>query len=511
VDTISLLFEGLALAFSPKYLLLCLAGVALGTLVGALPGIGAVAAVAMLLPLSYGLDPVGAIIFLAGVYYGSDYGGSIGAILLNLPGTPSTVVTSFDGHPMTLQGRGGVALMLTALCSFAGAMLGVTVLILASPWILEIARSFGSAEYFALMFLGLMVATVINNSAIVKGLIMMVLGILVGLIGLDINTGATRFTLGIEYLYPGLNLVIVAMGLFGVSELLLGLRRLQADRQDGGEPAPANPGRYLPTGKEARQAVAPALRGGLIGAFLGALPGTGPSIASFIAYAVEKTISRDPASFGKGNVAGISAPEASNNAAAQTAFLPTLFLGLPGSATMVVMLAALTLHGITPGPDLTTRHPELFWGLVGSFLIGNVMLLILNIPLIRLWIRILLIPGDYLYPIMLVMICIGAYAVQGSALDVVAVVVFGLAGLYFRVYGYPLAPFLMGFILGPLMEENFRRTMRIADGNVAYFLERPVALGILIASAVLIVLSLLLRNRVIIADRGGRTGTPSRH
>jgi TctA family transporter len=492
METFGLLIEGIRIALTCEHLFFCFVGVLLGTLVGALPGIGAVAAVAMLLPISYAMTPVAGIIFLAGVYYGSDYGGSISSILLNLPGTPSTVVTCLDGYPMTCQGRGGVALLLTALCSFIGAIMGILVLLLASGYLMQIARSFGSPEYFSLMLLGLVVATFINDLSVIKGLVMVMLGILLGLVGLDINTGAVRFTLGIDYLYPGLDLVVVAMGMFGVSELLQGVVRNQTG--GSGQQGLMVMGRYWPKASEMKESLAPALRGGMIGSFFGALPGTGPTIASFVAYAGEKMISRRPEAFGKGEIAGISAPESANNAAAQTAFLPTLTLGIPGSATMAVMLAALTIHGITPGPAIAIEHPELFWGLIGSFLLGNIMLLVLNIPLIPLWIRIVSIRGDYLYPTMVVLICLGAYSLQNSSIDVIAVTIFGLAGLFFRAYGYPLAPFIIGFVLGPLMEENFRRTMRIADGNFAYFMERPIAMGLLFF--VLLILTAPLIKRI---------------
>ncbi|WP_420267538.1 tripartite tricarboxylate transporter permease [Halomonas lysinitropha] len=468
-------------------LLLCLLGVTLGTLVGVLPGIGAITAVALLLPLTFDLPPAGAIMLLAGIYYGSEYGGSISSILLNIPGTPASIVTGFDGYPMARQGHAGMALLLTALASLFGGVVGIMVMLVAAPAIGTLAMSFGAAEFTALIVLGLIIAVFINDHRIPQGMAMLCLGMLLGMVGMDVNTGVQRFTLDWDYLQDGISLVIFAMGLFGVSELF------QAYTQQGQDALPVKTGslfRGLRETNALRRFLPSSVRGAGVGAFFGALPGTGPTIASFIAYAVEKRLLPRRYVMGTGTIEGVCSPEAANNAAAQTAFIPTLTLGLPGSATMAVMLGALMMHGITPGPAIVTQHAEVYWALIGSFLVGNVLLLVLNVPLIRLWILILKVPRYVLNPAMLTLICVGAYTLHRNPFDVLMLFVFGCLGFFLRTRGYPLASVLIGFIMGPLLEEHLRRVLLISQGDLGYFLQRPVSLVLFFMGAVVVALSL---------------------
>jgi TctA family transporter len=504
MDLLHNLALGFATAATPLSLVLCLAGVFLGTAVGVLPGIGPLAAIAMLLPITFHLPPAAALVMLAGVYYGNEYGGSIASILLNIPGSPSSSITCLDGYPLARAGKAGVALFMTAAASFCGALVGITVMALASPALARFALLFGPAEYFAIMLLGLVSAAIVSGSGPVRGAMMVLSGVLLGTVGLDMTSGETRFTAGILELRDGINLGVVAMGLFGVSEVMTALRET---------PPTGLAGRFkladmLPDRKEARRSAAPAVRGSLIGALLGTLPGTGQVVSSFMAYALERKISPNRAQFGKGAIEGVVVPEAANNAAAQSSFIPTLTLGIPGSPTMALMLGAMMIHGIVPGPRIIEEHPDLFWGLVVSFLIGNLFLLVLNIPLIGLWVRLLRVPPSVLYPAAVVIICIGAYGIDGSLFDVWTALVFGLVGYGLRLYRFEPAPLLIGFVLGPMMEEYFRRTMLLSRGDALVLLERPGS-ALLLASAVILFLSALVppaRWRVIIG-RGSRKTT----
>jgi len=473
------LWSNLALGFqtalSPSALMFCFAGVTLGTLIGVLPGIGAMAAIAMLLPLTYHIPPTEALIMLAGIYYGAQYGGSTASILLRLPGTPQAAVITLDGYPMTQSGRAGIALFMTTIASFIGSVVGVLLLAGFAPVLARVASSFQAPEYFSLMVLGLVAAALLGQGSPVRAMIMVVLGLLLGVVGTDIQTGQFRFVFGVAYLADGIGLVAMAMGLFGVSEVIANAAR----------PASEQP-RYrlswasmIPTREDWRRAIPAMLRGSGVGAGFGTLPGTGSSIASFVAYAVEKRISRRPQEFGKGAIEGVSAPESANNAAAQTAFIPTLTLGVPGDAVLALMLGALILHGIIPGPGLITQQPALFWGLVASFVIGNLLLLVLNLPLIGIWISILRIPYRMLYPAILVFICIGVFSVRNSVFDVWVVLVFGFVGYGMRLLKFEPAPLLLGFILGPLMEQYLRRAMAISRGDPMVFVERPVSAAFL--------------------------------
>lgn len=484
MELLSNLSLGLGVALAPENLLYCFAGVFIGTLVGVLPGLGPLATISMLFPLTFYLDPTSALIMLAGIWYGTTYGGSTTAILLNIPGTPVNAVTSLDGYPMSRQGRGGVALLMTTVASFIGGSIGIILLTLLAPSIAEYALRFGAAEYFTLILLGLVAASTISNGSALKGLAMVVLGIMFGIVGMDMYTGAARYTFGERSLLDGISIAALAMGLFGVAEIIASIGTVNADALD---PKTVRFSAMRPTRDDLRRSWRPVIRSSAIGAFFGALPGTGSSIAAFMAYGVEKRASREPERFGKGAIEGIMAPETANNAADQTAFIPTLTLGIPGSATMALMLGALMVHGITPGPSLMTDQPSLFWGLIMSFWIGNLMLLVLNIPMIGLWVRVLLVPYHILFPVVLVLICIGAYSVNNNPFDVWLVAGFGLLGYVMRTLDFPAAPLLLGFVLGPMMEEHFRRAMVLAKGDFGVFLTRPISATILGITALLLV------------------------
>ncbi len=478
---------GLATALQPYNLLYCFFGVGLGTVVGVIPGVGPLAAIAMLVPLTFYLEPTTALIMLAGIWYGTTYGGSTASILLNVPGTTSAAVTALDGYPMAQQGRASVALFMTAVASFAGGSIGILVMMGFAPLIAQYALNFGPAEYFALMLMGLVAAASLSDGPPAKGLAVVTLGVAIGTIGTDIYSGALRYTFGMLNLMDGVNLIALAIGLFGIAEII----------STAGRKEPTLVGKdsvrlsaMIPTRDDRRRSWMPVLRGAGFGSFFGTLPGTGPSIASFVAYAFEKRVSKTPERFGKGAIEGIMAPESANNAADQTAFIPTLALGIPGSATMALMLGVLIIHGIQPGPTLMTREPELFWGLVMSFWIGNLLLLILNIPLVGLWARLLLVPYYILYPAVLVFICIGTLTVQLNIFHVWTVVVFGLLGYVMRVLGFSAAPLLLGFVLGPLMEEHFRRAMLISAGDFGFFFERPISAVVMSLTALLLAHSL---------------------
>lgn len=487
MDLLSNLALGLSTALQPTNLLYCFVGVFIGTIIGVIPGIGVLAAISMLFPITFHLDPTAALIMLAGIWYGTTYGGSTASILLNIPGTPANAITCLDGYPLARQGRAGVALLMTTIASFVGGSIGIVVLTLFSPIIAVYAIQISSAEYFALMLLGLVAASTVSDGSVAKGLGMVVLGMLLATIGLDGQSGVARYTFGTLELLDGLSIVALAMGLFGVSEIISSVRRIKSSDID---PKSASLRASKPTRQDLKDSAVPVLRGSGIGAFFGALPGTGPSVAAFMTYAIEKRISRTPEKFGKGSMAGLTAPEAANNSADQTAFIPTLSLGIPGSPTMALMLGALMIHGISPGPNLISEQPSLFWGLVMSFWIGNLMLLVLNVPMIGLWVRLLMVPYRLMYPAVLMFICIGAYSVRYSPFDVMTVLAFGLLGYTMRVLALPAAPLLLGFVLGPLIEMHFRRAMIMARGDFMYFLERPVTATVLGLTVLILIWSL---------------------
>ncbi|OYR07965.1 tripartite tricarboxylate transporter permease [Brucella thiophenivorans] len=484
MDIFSNIAIGLETALTLNNLFYCFLGVFLGTLIGVIPGIGVLSAISMLFPMTFYLEPTTALIMLAGIWYGTSYGGNTASILLNIPGTPANAVTCLDGYPMARQGRGGVALLMTTVASFVGGSIGIVLLMLFSPIIAKYALSFGSADYFSLMVLGLVAASTISEGSLSKGLAMVILGIMFGTVGADIYTGTPRFSFGVLELTDAISLIALAMGVFGVSEVIASVRKVNVGDID---PESVKFKAMKPTRDDMRRSWFPMLRGSSIGAFFGTLPGTGPSVAAFMAYAVEKRAAKEPERFGKGAIEGIMAPESANNSADQTSFIPTLSLGIPGSPTMALMLGALMIHGIAPGPTLMTDQPSLFWGLIMSFWIGNLMLVILNVPLIGIWVRLLTIPYHLLFPAVLMFICIGTYSVNNSAFEVWLVVFFGFAGYLMRIFNFPAAPLLLGFVLGPLMEEHFRRAMLMSRGSFSTFVDRPISATVLGITAVLLI------------------------
>lgn len=463
---------GLNYALSASALLFCAVGVSLGMFVGVLPGIGTMSAVAILMPLTFYLDPATAIAMLAGIYYGAAYGGSTASILLNLPGTANTAVTCLDGYPMAQQGRAGIALFMTTIASFVGSIIGLAMLGMFAPPLARLSQSFGSQEYFALMLMGLIAASVVTSENPFRALSMVAIGLALGLVGLDVTSGSQRFTFGMLPLYGGLPLVAVALGLFGMPEVIRNAGRRRANDRPIGTVTLRS---MLPTRDDWGRSVPAMLRGTGIGAFFGALPGTGGLIATFMSYAVEKRISKEPGRFGKGAIEGVASPEAANNSAIQTAFIPTLTLGVPGDAVMALLLGVLMIHNVTPGIGLVEGNPTMFWGLIFTFLVGNLFLLILNIPLIGIWVRILTIPYSLLFPSIVVFVCIGVYSIGYQVADLYIVIAFTLAGYVLSLLRFEPAPLIMGLILGPMMEENFRRSMVLSRGDAMTFMERPLS------------------------------------
>jgi TctA family transporter len=497
MQTLTDLWSGFGIALAPSNLLLAFIGVFIGNAIGVLPGIGPLAAISMLLPITYGIQPSAALMMLAGLYYGAQYGGAITSILLNVPGVASHAVTCLDGHPLARQGKGGAALFMAMFASFLGGCMGILLMMFFSPVIARLALSFGPAEYFAIMVLGLLAASTLALGSPLKGIAMVVLGLVLGVVGTDVNSGVARFTFDIPEATDGLSIVSVAMGLFGIADCLRNVNRIGGTIMGGGVSVRS----VRPQSDDIRRSRLPILRGTAIGAFFGILPGTGAAIASFMSYAMEKKLSGTPERFGKGAIEGVAGPEASNNAAAQTAFIPTLTLGVPGDAVMALMLGAMMIHGIQPGPLMITERPDIFWGLVASFWVGNLLLLALNIPLIGIWVRLLTIPYRIVFPAVLLFICIGVYSVNNNLFDVGVVLAFGICGLVFGRLGFEPAPLLLGFVLGPLLEENFRRALLLSRGDLTIFLQRPI-------SAALVVTSMLLIAGVV-ASRW-RAGPPKR-
>ncbi|RIX49834.1 MAG: tripartite tricarboxylate transporter permease [Rhodocyclales bacterium GT-UBC] len=490
MELLSQLSQGFAAALSFGNIAYCLVGVTLGTLIGVLPGIGPVATIAMLLPATYGLPPLSALIMLAGIYYGAQYGGSTSAILVNLPGESSSVVTCLDGHAMARQGRAGAALGIAALGSFfAGSVATLIIAVLAAP-LAELALKFGPAEYFSLMVLGLVAAVVLANGSLIKAIAMIILGLLLGLVGTDVNSGVERFTFGIPELSDGFGFVVVSMGLFGIAEIIYNLEK--GEKRDF---FATSVGGIWPSRDDFRQSWKPVLRGTTLGSILGVLPGGGAILSSFAAYTLEKRLAKDSSRFGKGAIEGVAAPEAANNAGAQTSFIPLLTLGIPPNAVMALMVGAMMIHGIVPGPQVMTERPELFWGLIASMWIGNALLVLLNLPLIGIWIRLLKVPYRLLYPAILLFCCVGVYSVNQSALEVAFTVGFGLLGYLFIKLDCEPAPLLLGFVLGPLMEENLRRALLLARGDATVFFTRPLSLGLLVATLLLVLILVLPKVR----------------
>ena len=477
---------GFGVALTLQNIFYCFIGVLLGTLIGVLPGIGPIATIAMLLPATYTLPPVTALIMLAGIYYGAQYGGSTTAILVNIPGESSSVVTCLDGYAMARQGRAGPALAIAALGSFFAGTVSTLVLALFAPPLAEIAFHFGPAEYFSLMVLGLIAAIVLARGSLIKAIAMILLGLLLGLVGADTNTGQFRFAFGLPQLADGIGFVVVAMGLFGFSEIIANLEQ-RAKR----EVVMAEIKSLMPTREDFAASWKAVLRGTGIGALLGILPGGGAVLGSFAAYTLEKKIAKDPSRFGKGAIEGVAAPESANNAGAQTSFIPLLTLGIPSNAVMALMVGAMTIHGITPGPQVMTQRPDLFWGMIASMWIGNLLLVILNLPLIGIWVKLLSVPYRLLYPAILLFCCIGVYSLNNSAVDVGLALFFGLLGYLFIKLDCEPAPLLLGFVLGPMMEDNLRRAMLLSRGNPAVFVTRPLSLALLLTALALLIVVVL--------------------
>src|SRR5262245_3809429 len=485
MDVINNLILGFGVAVSPIHLLYALIGVMLGTLIGVLPGVGPVATIAMLLPITFNLSPVAALIMLAGIYYGAQYGGSTTAILVNLPGESSSVVTCLDGYQMARQGRAGPALATAAIGSFFAGCVATLLIAVAAPPLAEVALKFGPAEYFSLMVLGLVAATVLAHGSLVKAIAMVVFGLLLGLVGTDVNSGVLRFTFGIPELSDGIGFVVVAMGMFGTAEIIANLEQGEHREIFTGKVT-----HLFPTKDDFKRIWAPILRGTALGSFLGILPGGGALLASFGAYTLEKKISSTPERFGKGAIEGVAAPEAANNAGAQTSFIPMLTLGIPGNAVMALMIGALMIQGIAPGPQVINEKPQLFWGLVASMWVGNLMLVVLNLPLIGMWIKLLTVPYRYLFPSILVFMAIGVFSLSNNPFDVLIMAIFGILGYICVKLECEPAPMILGFILGPLMEENLRRAMLLSRGDPFVFVSpsKPISLGFLIASAILLMI-----------------------
>ncbi len=482
------LATGFGVALTPVNLLYALIGTLLGTLIGVLPGIGPVATIAMLLPTTYALQPVSALIMLAGIYYGAQYGGSTTAILVNMPGESSSVVTCLDGYQMARRGQAGTALATAALASFfAGTCATVLVAAVSLP-LSSLALKFGPAEYFSLMVLGLIGAVVLAHGSLLKAIAMILVGLLLGIVGTDVNSGVVRFDFGIPELSDGIGVVVVAMGMFGFSEIIMNLesterRELITTRLKG----------FWFTREQFRRAAPAVLRGTALGSMLGVLPGGGAMLSSFASYSIEKKLSRDPSQFGKGAIEGVAGPESANNAGAQTSFIPLLTLGIPENAVMAMMVGAMTIHNIQPGPQVMTSNPGLFWGLIASMWVGNLMLVVLNLPLIGIWIKLLTVPYRLLYPAILLFCAIGVYTVNNTSFDVMQTAFFGLIGVLFAKLECEPAPLLLGFVLGPMMEENLRRALLLSRGDPTVFATRPISAGLL-AAAILLVLVIALPN-----------------
>src|SRR6476620_2667200 len=478
---------GFSVAASPYNIGFCLLGALVGTLVGVLPGIGTVATVAMLLPITFGLPPVGALIMLAGIYYGAQYGGSTTSVLVNIPGEATSVVTCLDGHQMARQGRAGAALSIAAIGScFAGCVSTVLVAALGVP-LTSIALLFGPAEYFSLMLLGLIFAVVLAKGSVLKSIAMVLTGLLLSMVGSDLETGAGRMTFDIAELSDGIGFTNVAMGLFGFAEIIRNLEMSQESR----DIVKGKISGLMPTRQDLIDASGAIARGTILGSILGILPGGGAVIAAFAAYTFEKKISKNPERFGRGAIEGVAAPESANNAAAQTSFIPLLTLGIPPNAVMALMVGAMTIHGIVPGPEVMTKQPDLFWGLIASMWIGNLMLVVINLPLVGLWVSLLRVPYRLLFPAILIFCAIGVYSINNAPADAIMVAVFGFIGYWLVKTDFEPAPMLLGFVLGPLMEENLRRAMLIARGDPTTFLTRPISGVLLAIAAFLVVLALL--------------------
>jgi putative tricarboxylic transport membrane protein len=480
------LFYGFGIALQPINLLTCFVGVFIGTLIGVLPGIGPVGAMSLLLPITFGMRPVCGVIMLAGIFYGSMYGGSTTSILVNIPGEAASVITCLDGHQMALKGRAGPALGIAAFGSFIAGTLGVMGLMLVANPLAGAALKFGPAEYFSLMILGLSILIYLTQGSMVRGFTMAGLGVFLSLIGQDLNSGKPRFTFGLQGLIDGVGLVPVVMGLFGIAEVLLNLespeKRLVLE---------TGIGHLFPNLKDWKQSAGPIGRGTLIGFFLGILPGGGAIIASFVSYAVEKKFARRPEEFGKGAIEGVAGPESANNAASSSGFIPLFSLGIPTNVVTALLLGALMIHGMRPGPLLISKHPEIFWGTVASMYVGNVMLLVLNLPLIGVWVKVLKIPYETLFPLILLFCLIGVYTLNTNPFDIYVMLFFGALGYLLRKRNYEPAPLVMAFVLSPLLEQSLYQALLLSGGDVSTFITRPISCASLIVAVLLIASALI--------------------
>ncbi len=493
MDLINHLGLGFATAASPENLFYCFVGALLGTFIGVLPGLGPTATVAMLLPLTYYLTPTASMIMLAGIYYGSQYGGSTTAILVNLPGEVSSSVTAIDGYQMARQGRAGAALSIAAIGSFTAGTFATFVIALVALPLASVALSFGAAEYFALILLGLVTSTALAHGSVLKAIAMIITGMLFGLVGTDVDSGAYRFTLGLFPLTDGLSVVAVALGIFGIVEVLKNL-------EQGASPivGTAKIDSLMPSRADLRASAWPIVRGSVLGSVLGTLPGGGSILSAFSSYMVEKRLARDPSRFGHGAIEGVAGPESANNAGAQTSFIPLLTLGIPSHPLMALMMGALLIQGITPGPNVAVEQPALFWGLIASMWIGNAMLIVLNLPLVGLWVAMLKIPYRWMMPAIITFSTIGVFTVSNSGFDVQVLAVFGLLGYVLHKLGCEPAPFLMGFVLGPLLEEHLRRALVFSQGDPTVFVTHPISavlLGLAVLVLALIALPGIARRR----------------
>jgi len=489
MDLITNLSIGFGVAFTAQNLVYAFVGCLLGTLIGVLPGIGPVATIAMLLPATYALPPVSALIMLAGIYYGAQYGGSTTAILVNLPGESSSVVTVIDGYQMARKGRAGPALAAAGLGSFFAGCVGTLILAAFAPPLTELAFKFGPAEYFSLMILGLIGAVVLASGSLLKAITMILLGLALGLVGTDVNSGVARYSFDIPELTDGIGFIAIAMGVFGYGEIIANLAVPEHER----EVFTAKVKGLWPTKQDFKDMMPAVLRGTALGSALGILPGGGALLSAFAAYTIEKKIKlkKGETAFGKGNIRGVAGPESANNAGAQTSFIPLLTLGIPPNAVMALMVGAMTIHNIQPGPQVMTSNPELFWGLIASMWIGNLMLIVLNLPMIGIWIKLLTIPYKWLFPSLVLFCAVGVYSENNNTFDVWMVAIFGIVGYLFLKLKCEPAPLLLGFILGPMMEENLRRALLLSRGDWSVFVMRPLSAGLLIAAALLLIVVLL--------------------
>ena len=488
MELLNHLSMGFGVALSPVNLGYCFLGALLGTLVGVLPGLGPTATIAMLLPLTFSISPESALIMLAGIYYGAQYGGSTTAILVNLPGEASAAVTAIDGYQMARQGRAGTALSIAAIGSFVAGCIATLFVALCAPLLLLLARSFTPFEYFSLIVLGLVCSIALARGSILKSLGMVFTGLALGCVGTDVYTGESRFTMGVFELSDGLSIVALSVGIFGITEIF---RNLEPGRTDGPPGAVKEIGRLYPTAPEMRAASMPILRGTMLGSILGVLPGGGALLSSFASYAVEKKLSKTPERFGNGAIEGVAGPESANNAGAQTSFIPMLTLGIPSNAVMALMAGAMIIQGIVPGPRVMVTHPELFWGIIVSMWIGNAMLVVLNLPLVGLWVKLLKIPYTILFPAIVGFCVIGTYTVNNTTFDLYILAAFAMVGYVLARLDCEPAPLLLGFVLGPLLEENFRRAMVLSRGDFSGFVAHPVSAGLLIAAGLLLAFMLL--------------------